>query len=497
MELQTNGASDGVSADARAKFVKITADLDHILSINRLGYYKPYAYQAEFHAARGKGTDKPAAQRLLMCANKVGKTYCTAMETAIHATGQYPQWWQGTRFAGPVELLVCGHTNDSVRDIAQRELMGNPTDSESIGKGTIPKTSIGKIRVKVGVPNAFDSVRVRHVSGGWSTIYFRAYEQGWKKFQGIKFSAIWPDEEPPAEIWSQLIRASLTNKDAIIYCSMTPEEGMTETVTQFMENLAEGQALVTATWDDAPHFTEDEKRQRLSALRPHERDMRSKGIPLRGAGLVFPVSDESLLIEPIPIPRHWPQIVGIDFGISTQHPFSAARWAWDRDNGIKYLIAEYQTTNDLPAAHVDAIQQWGKWIPVAWPHDGANREKGTGDELQKVYRDKGLNLLPWKATNAPDGALAQAEGDGGNSVEKSVLAMLDDMYQSKIKAFNTCQTWFKEKRLYHRDLKAKIVRMHEDMICASRYGHMMIRHARVESVRPRSVQGASVGMRQW
>jgi hypothetical protein len=47
--------------------------------------------------------------------------------------------------------------------------------------------------------------------------------------------------------------------------------------------------------------------------------------------------------------------------------------------------------------------------------------------------------------------------------------------------FRTCTTWLKEKRMYHRDLKGKIVRMHEDMICASRYAHMMMRHARTRA----------------
>ncbi len=481
--------------DALKKATSLIAELEHALSINKLDYYKPYPYQLEFHNAKGLASQKPASQRLLLAANKIGKTYCTAAETAFHATGKYPAWWKGTRFDRPVEILVCGMTNDSVRDIGHRELLGDPTDASGLGKGAIPKILIGKLRGKAGVPNAYDSVRIKHVSGGWSTIYFRAYEQGWKKFQGIKFSAIWPDEEPPPEIWSQLIRATLTNPDAIIYCSMTPEEGMTELVTQFMESLQPGQAMVTATWDDAPHFTDAEKKQRLAALRPHERDMRSKGIPLRGAGLVFPVADSEIMVDPIEIPRHWPQIIGIDFGISTQHPFSAARWAWDRDNDIRYLIAEYQTDNDLPAAHIDAINTWGKWIPVAWPHDGLNREKGTGDELQHTYRKKGLNLLPWKATNPP--TVGQREGEGGNSVEASILSMLDDMYQGRIKIFKTCPAFIREKALYHRDLKGKIVKMHEDLICAARYGLMMVRHARTMSVLPGRQETSRLGMRQW
>ena len=474
---------------------QLLADLERVRSVSRLKNYVPYAYQVKFHNSDGFQTPgKPASQRLLMAANKVGKTLCAAMEIAIHATGRYPAWWKGTRFASAPEILVCGLTNDSVRDLGQRELLGDPTDPQALGTGTIPAECIGKLRTKAGVQNAYDSVRVRHVSGGFARVYFRAYEQGWKKFQGVAFEVCWPDEEPPIDIWSQLLRATIARPGAIIFCTLTPEEGMTEVVTGFTDNLQKGQALVGATWDDAPHLSPDVKAQRLAAMRPHERDMRSKGIPLQGAGAIFPIPDEQIAIDPFEIPRHWPQIIGVDFGISTQHPFSAARWAWDRDADVKYLTHEYQTTDDLPAAHADAISSWGKWIPVAWPHDGLNREKGSGDELHMIYRRKGVNLLPWNATNPP--VIGQTEGDGGISVEASVLAMLDDMYQGKIKVFRSCPQWFREKRLYHRDLKAKIVRLNEDLICASRYGHMMVRHARVESVRARRTERV-LGVRMW
>jgi phage terminase large subunit-like protein len=474
---------------------KILAELDRVRSLNRLKNYAPYPYQVAFHNAAGHQTPGlPASQRLLMAANKVGKTLCAAMEIAMHATGRYPSWWKGRRFTGAPEILVCGLTNDSVRDLGQRELLGDPTDSLALGTGTIPADCIGKLRGKAGVQNAYDSVRVRHVSGGWARVYFRAYEQGWKKFQGVAFEVAWPDEEPPIEIWSQLLRATIARPSAIILCTLTPEEGMTEVVTGFTDNLQKGQALIGATWDDAPHLTADVKAQRLSALRPHERDMRSKGVPLQGAGAVFPIPDDQLWIDPFEIPRHWPQLIGVDFGISTQHPFSAARWAWDRDSDTKYLTHEYQTTNDLPAAHADAIKTWAPWIPVAWPHDGLNREKGSGEQLHAIYRKKGVNLLPWNATNPP--GPGQVEGEGGISVEASVLNMLDDMYQGKIKVFKTCPQWFREKRLYHRDLKAKIVRLNEDLICASRYGYMMLRHARTESVRPMK-RVSAVGARMW
>ena len=48
---------------------------------NRLNYYQPYDFQKRFHKA---GIE--SSQRLLMAANRVGKSYVGAMEMAAHLT---------------------------------------------------------------------------------------------------------------------------------------------------------------------------------------------------------------------------------------------------------------------------------------------------------------------------------------------------------------------------------------------------------------------------
>ena len=54
---------------------------------NKLASYKPYDRQRQFHEA---GTSH--RERLLMAGNQLGKTLAGAMETAMHATGRYPEW---------------------------------------------------------------------------------------------------------------------------------------------------------------------------------------------------------------------------------------------------------------------------------------------------------------------------------------------------------------------------------------------------------------------
>jgi phage terminase large subunit-like protein len=450
--------------------------------------YEPYPYQLRFHNAKGHLTDEPAKQRFLMAGNGTGKTLSAAMETSFHATGLYPDWWEGTRFHHPTEIIVGAKTNDAAVKVVQKELFGETMDKANLGTGTIPLEYINKqYKMKPGVPGAIGDVLIKHVpTGRWSKLSIMSYDQKAKAFMGTRFDVGWLDEEPPSEIWSQFIRGTLSRKSAILYITATPEEGMTQVVLNFTNDLKPGQALITATWDDAPHLTEEEKEQRLAAFPPHEREMRSKGIPMMGAGLIFPFSDDDLVVEPMEIPSHWPQITGIDFGGGTSsqgHPFAAARLAWDRDTDTTYLCAEYRVRGNIPTQHADVIKKWGDWIPVAWPHDGLNTEKGTGKQLRELYAEAGLKMLREKATNPPDWQQGQKEGEGGYSRERGLLDMYRRMEDGKFKVFSTCKLFLEEKRMYHRDENGKVVSLMDDLISATRYAHMMLRHAHTRIIR--------------
>ena len=475
----------------------LAAQLERRKKIYRLEHYKPYPKQLAFHNAVGKGTNSPAKQKLCLGGNQFGKTFCGAMEAAIQLTGRYPDWWEGVRYNYPVDMMIGSNTNETCRDIVQKELLGNPLDERDWGTGTIPIDCIGKSVRKAGVVNAVDSITVKHftngVFDGMSKVYLRAYEQGFKKFMGVRFSVGWLDEEPPQEIWSQFLRAGLAQPNSYLYITMTPEQGLTAVVTQFLNSLAPGQAVVQATWDDALHFSEEDKVQKLAAFPEHEREMRRNGSPLMGAGLVFMTPDEALKVDPFEIPRHWPQIIGIDFG--WDHPFGAAKIAWDRDNDCVYVTNVYRESKALPIIHAASLAPWGDWVPVAWPHDGLNTEKGTGEQLRSKYVEAGLNLLPWKATNAPQAG--QKEGEGGNSVEASILEMNEYMETGRFRVFSTCGIFFEEKRMYHRDTNGKLVKEQDDVLASCRYAFMMRRHARTISVKPVRVASGRKGRSNW
>jgi len=221
------------------------------------------------------------------------------------------------------------------------------------------------------------------------------------------------------------------------------------------------------TIDDAEHYTPERRQQIIDSYPEHEREARTKGIPSMGSGRVFPITEESITCDPFPIPAHWAQIVGLDFG--WDHPTAACALAWDRDADCIYVTKEYAAREQTPVIHAAAIKAWGPWLPVAWPHDGLQHDKGSGLALADQYKAQGLAMLPDKATFV----------DGGNGVEAGVMGMLDRMKTARWKVFSTCGGWFHELRLYHR-IDGLIVPERDDRICASRYAMMMLRYAKTK-----------------
>ena len=199
-------------------------------SRDQLATYRPYSKQASFHAAGAQ-----ARERLFMAGNQLGKTKAGGSEWAMHLTGLYPDWWVGKRFVGPVKFWAAGVTAESTRDNPQRVLLGPPQKKEEWGTGAIPARCILATAAARGVSDGVDSIVVRHVSGGASTLLFKSYEKGREKWQGETLDGVWFDEEPPLDIYTEgLTRTNATS--GIVIVTFTPLLGMSEVVRMFLSD---------------------------------------------------------------------------------------------------------------------------------------------------------------------------------------------------------------------------------------------------------------------
>jgi phage terminase large subunit-like protein len=449
----------------------IAQELDRRARTNKLRTYKPYSKQIDYHNALER-------EVLFMAGNQLGKTVAGAAEMAMHLTGRYPDWWNGRKFAKAITAIAGSESYELTRDGVQRLLVGPPANDEDWGTGFIPKSAIVSHTRRAGVSNALDSVSVRHESGGVSTLLFKAYEQGRGKWQANTVDYIWFDEEPPEDVYIEgITRTNATGGP--VRLTFTPLRGMSAVVARYLLEESPDRAVIRMTIEDADHYTPEQRARIIASYPPHEREARTKGVPSLGSGRIFPIEESEIVCAPFEIPKIWPQITGIDFG--WDHPFAAARLAWDRDNDRIYVIGEYRQREASPIIHAAALRPWGDWLPVAWPHDGLQHDKGSGEQLAAQYRAQGLNLTPERATF----------DDGSNGVEAGVSDMLQRMQTGRWKVFSTCQAWIEEFRLYHRE-DGKIVKERDDLISASRYALMMKRFADVKSIKEQKFERRQV-----
>lgn len=239
------GTSDVVNELSRAEKLELIAlmeERERRRAGRRLYTYYPddgplrrelYPRHLEFFAAGAK-----YRERLMLAGNRVGKTEGVGgYETALHLTGQYPHWWQGKRFDRPVRAWMSGKTNETTRDILQSKMCGpvqwRDGKKSLAGTGLVPADTVGPVAWKSGVQDLIDTLQIKHVSGGWSALGVKSYQQGRGSFEGTEQDVVWLDEEPPLDVYAECLVRTMTTR-GIVMLTFTPLEGLSEVVLSFL-----------------------------------------------------------------------------------------------------------------------------------------------------------------------------------------------------------------------------------------------------------------------
>lgn len=422
-----------------------------------------YPKHLAFFAA---GKSKPL--RLFSAGNRVGKSRAGCCEDEYHSTGRYPAWWEGRRFRRPVKLWVCGTTDEKVKESVQLELLGPPND---IGTGLIPLECIERIDYAPGaIKDLVDTVWIRHetdgVFDGLSQLTFKSYKQGRKAYEGTKMDIIHNDEECPIDIMSeQILRLADTEgrgEDGILYNTVTPMEGLTETFAyflpdgQFPDEPQEGDKyVVSATWDDVPHLSARTKAMLRATIPAYQLTARSRGIPVLGEGVIYPVDEETYLVDPFELPKHWLRCYGMDVGWNR----TAVIWGgYDPDADTWYLYHEYYGAQEKPTTHGAGIRAPGDWIPGVIDPAARGRSQKDGQALFDLYTtgaegEEGQHLKLAVASNA---------------VEAGIYQVWERLSTGRLKVFRSLSHWRKEVRLYQR-VKGKVLKKDDHLMDSTRY----------------------------
>lgn len=406
----------------------------------------------------------------LCAANQIGKTRVGTTIDAFHLTGDYPDDYPGYKFDHPPVCWCLGYSMEKTRDLIQTALFGSYNNITGFSGGLIPADRIHSQESAQGTVNAMRTVKVKHRLGV-STVQFWSYTQGQHAIMGDVVDWVHVDEEPRDQaIRPQLLTRTINGdrgKGGRIIYTFTPENGRTELVIQFSDNPSPTQSYMQIGWDRAPHITPEKRKRLLESYPEHQRKMRSEGEPMLGHGRIYDISDDFVMCDPFEIPDFWNVIGGMDFG--WDHPQAFAKIAMDPDNDIVYVTNSWKASKLSANDAWGATNKWAKGLPISWPQDGLNHEKGkdVATQQKQNWISAGFKLLPQHATWPK----------GGVSVENGLYEVLDRMRKGTFKIFRGQSDLMGELRQYHRDEKGNIVKTYDDILDAVRYAYMMRRYA--------------------
>jgi phage terminase large subunit-like protein len=430
-------------------------------------------------------------QRALISGNRTGKSQSAAYELVCHMTGEYPAWWRGRRFDKPVECWGAGDTGQTTRNIIQVALLG-PTSviDNRQWAGMIPAAMVYDISRKAGIPDAVSTIWVRHKSGGISTVDLLSYDQKREAFQGTARSVVWLDEECPPDVYGECLMRTMTT-DGTVMVTFTPLQGLTPFIADWLSksvlevidpatglsqlaparqevfggDLGDNPAVekvpgeqdgltrytVMATWDDCPHLSPEAKAAMLAEYPPYQRDARSRGIPALGSGVIYPVPESEIKVQPFAVPDHWPRVFGLDLDAGAG--WTAAVWvALDRETGVYYVYDVYKRGHAEPSVHAAALKSRGDWIPGVGDAAGLMVTMTDSRQYLEIYRQLGVDLV------LPDKA-----------VEAGIQHTYELLSSGRLKFFASCGPLFDEYRMYRRDDKGRVVKQHDHCCDSLRY----------------------------
>lgn len=208
-------------------------------------------------------------------------------------------------------------------------------------------------------------------------------------------------------------------------------------------------AYVNAGWDDVPHLTKEMKTDLLASYPPNQRRARAKGLPMMGAGAIYPIPSEDIKVKPFAIPRHFRRAYALDVGWRR----TAALWgAFEPEANTWWIYTEHYRAEAEPSIHAASIRARGEWIPGIIDPAARGRGQKDGEDLLQNYKDLGLNLTP-----------------AHNAVDAGLLLVWEFLSQSRLKIFSNCENFFIEYEMYRRDEKGRIVKENDHLMDCLRY----------------------------
>lgn len=251
------------------QLAQILAELERRKKEEYLRYFRPHDKQKEWLLCGKRNA-------WALGGNRTGKTEGGAVKAVFYALGdsieKYLEDWPEElrrsfqtlvkRFDGkPTRGWVCSESFEVQRDVTQKKLLGDPDTGKG---GLLPLSEITDIIYRT--KDVIDIIKLKN----GSTIGFKSYDQGRKKFQGTSQHWVWLDEEPPQDIYSE-VQMRVLDTQGDVFGTMTPLQGLTWVYddiylnhTKPLDKQDTEVFCILMSWEDNPYLSKEEI-QRLEA----------------------------------------------------------------------------------------------------------------------------------------------------------------------------------------------------------------------------------------
>jgi phage terminase large subunit-like protein len=447
--------------------IAVADDMAH----NQLKYFRPFEHQKSFFTT-------VSDRRGILAANRIGKTVSTCYETAMHLTGQYPDWWAGHRFARPITCMVAGEGWSQVALVLQQELLGSPDVKlrDNLGTGAIPRAAIIQDTMRSDGANAI-GIEIRHSSGGKSYLLFANYTQEVRQLQGFKLDLAVFDEQPPDDFFSEIVTRTATTQGMIL-CSFTPLKGLNGLVSKFW-NKEQGYDYIRVSWDDVPEYDlwgepfllNTTRRQLERDYLPHEREARMQGRPIMGKGAVFQLRDwptytsgDFKFAEMSTIQR----VIALDLGLVNDKTVISLMY-WDPDERTAWLhkqIVVQGVEEAVPTQYINHLlrpEVYG--TPIVLPADASTPGRYTmsAASIRELFESYELNVIDRAIMNPPD-----PQGRVTNHKSYGINQMRQMLEVGSLMVNENCVDFLREASNYYVDQQGRFSDP-DDCIDSARY----------------------------
>lgn len=228
-----------------------------------------------------------------------GKTEVGAVEAAKILTGVHS-------FIPPGDGWIFSPSFDEQKDTTQEKLL------RYLPENSYTENDITWLRKGI-----IKEIVVTDRYGNRNKVTFKSYEQGREKAQGAGKRFVWFDEEPPKDLFDECSVRSEAGEPLYLWMTMTPIKGMTWVYDRIYLKTGDPDLFVsTATWDDNPFLTADQKAKMAGRLTQQELKVRREGRFMRQVGLVASWFDRTVHVMDMDEVPEGDLYMGLDFGFA-------------------------------------------------------------------------------------------------------------------------------------------------------------------------------------